>query len=110
MNATNGVESDTENVEVDSADRDLSAEANDRNVANARRQAWSVFGWAMLAGLMIWASLPPLWFWPLAIGGVVPLVMLVQRKEWSVARPYRQIWLASLIHCLMVYHLSLIHI
>ena len=104
MNATNGVESDTENVEVDSADRDLSAEANDRNVANARRQAWSVFGWAMLAGLMIWASLPPLWFWPLAIGGVVPLVMLVQRKEWSVARPYRQIWLASLIHCLMVYH------
>ena len=104
MNATNGVESDTENVEVDSADRDLSAEANDRNVANARRHAWSVFGWAMLAGLMIWASLPPLWFWPLAIGGVVPLVMLVQRKEWSVARPYRQIWLASLIHCLMVYH------
>ena len=38
MNATNGVVSDTENVEVDSAVRDLSAAANHRNVENAPRQ------------------------------------------------------------------------
>jgi apolipoprotein N-acyltransferase len=88
----------------DGSSSDPSASVSEVSPIKAQQRSWSVFGWALLAGLLIWASLPPLWLWPLAVGGVIPLVMLVQRQDWPTAHPYRQIWLASLVHCLMVYH------
>ncbi len=64
----------------------------------ARSGATATFALALAGGLLLWASLPPLRWWPL--GWLAPFcwLLLIRREQLPGRRPYCVIWLASVIY------------
>ncbi len=69
-----------------------------------RLTAWLTcpFALALGSGLLLWASLPPLSWWPL--GWIAPIgwLWLIARPTLGQRRPYWAIWLASVIYWVLV--------
>src|SRR5579862_4234678 len=55
----------------------------------------STLGLGLLGSLLVYASLPPLDWWPLAWIAPVPWLLLVRQNELSGRRPYRSLWIAG---------------
>jgi apolipoprotein N-acyltransferase len=55
----------------------------------------STLGLGLLGSLLVYVSLPPLDWWPLAWIAPVPWLLLVRQNELSGRRPYRALWLAG---------------
>jgi len=58
---------------------------------------WSPLLLALISGLLVWAALPPLSWWPL--GWIAPLgwLLLIRQRELPGRHPYRGIYLASVL-------------
>ena len=72
-----------------------------RTAARWKQLVSSPFFLALLGGLLMWAALPPLRFWPLAWIAPIPWLVLVQRDRLG-RRAYWAIWAASVIHWILV--------
>lgn len=57
----------------------------------------STFGLALIGAVAVWASLPPLGFWPLAWIGPAVWVYLARRQSLEGRRPYLMLWLVGFI-------------
>jgi apolipoprotein N-acyltransferase len=55
----------------------------------------TTLGLALLGGLLMWAALPPLDWWPLGWIAPVPWLLIARRKQLTGWRPYRAMWLAG---------------
>ena len=62
----------------------------------------ATFGLAMAGGILLWASFPPLNLWPLAWLAPLPWLWLVLLPQLPGKRPYLAIWLAGLVHWLIM--------
>jgi apolipoprotein N-acyltransferase len=58
----------------------------------------------MLGAVVLWASLPPLDWWPLAWVAPVPWVLLIRRKELAGRRPYGMLTLAGFLFWMAILH------
>src|SRR5687767_6209358 len=59
--------------------------------------------WLALAGsLLLWAAFPPLDLWPLAWLAPLPWLWLILQPQLPGKRPYLAIWLAGLVHWLIM--------
>jgi apolipoprotein N-acyltransferase len=59
--------------------------------------------WIALAGsILLWASFPPLNLWPLAWVAPLPWLWLVVAPQLPGRRPYVALWLAGLVHWLLL--------
>ncbi len=60
------------------------------------------FAWALAGGMLLWAALPPLSWWPL--GWLAPLcwLPLIRRVHLPGRHPYVAIWLASVLYWMVV--------
>jgi apolipoprotein N-acyltransferase len=59
--------------------------------------------WVALAGsLLLWLSFPPANLWPLAWIATLPWLWLVLAPQLAGKRPYLAIWLAGLVHWLLM--------
>lgn len=56
----------------------------------------------MVGGLLLWAAFPPLGCWPLAWIAPVFWLMLVDRPVLPGRRPYLVLWIAGLVHWLLL--------
>lgn len=67
------------------------------SAATTTRTATRVdWGLAALGGVLIWASFPPLGFWPLAWVALVPWLLLI-RRGFSFARPNRLLFIVGYV-------------
>jgi apolipoprotein N-acyltransferase len=60
------------------------------------------FGLALAGSLLLWLAFPPVDAWPLAWIAPLPWLWLVRLPRLPSRRPYLLIWLASLIHWLLL--------
>jgi apolipoprotein N-acyltransferase len=72
----------------------------------ARSRSWltSTFGLGLLGSLLVYASLPPLDWWPLAWIAPAPWLLLVRQNNLSGRRPYRALWVAGFVLWLGAIH------
>ncbi len=89
-------------VDVDQAGRATAADEPSDRPASAGRKGRRVFGFALAGGLLLWASFPPLGFWPLVWIAPVFWLLLVRDRSWRGNRPYLAIWLAAWLHWLLM--------
>jgi apolipoprotein N-acyltransferase len=64
----------------------------------------SPFKLAFLGAALLWASFPPVDFWPLAWIAPVPWVLLIRREKLGGRRPYLVLWLAGFTFWMAVLH------
>ena len=62
----------------------------------------STFAWSLLSGVLLWASLPPLGWWPLAWIAPLGWLLLIRYDRLPGRWPYRSLTLAGLLHWLAV--------
>src|SRR5690349_20181377 len=55
----------------------------------------STVGLGLIGGLLMFAALPPLNFWPLAWIAPAPWLLLIRQPALEGKRPYRALWLAG---------------
>ena len=55
-----------------------------------------------LAGLLLWAALPPLNWWPLAWLFPIPLATLIETRDWNIRRPYLRLWVIGMLFWIAV--------
>ena len=60
--------------------------------------------YGLLSGLLLWAAFPPIGLWPLAWLAPIPWCLLIARRELAGRRPVRSLYLAGLVHWLLVIH------
>src|SRR5687767_1067873 len=58
----------------------------------------------LLGSLLMWASLPPLDWWPLAWIAPIPWLWLTRLESLPGQRPYRALWLAGFAFWLAALH------
>ncbi len=75
-----------------------------------RNFSTSTFGLALIGAVAVWASLPPLGFWPLAWFGPACWAYLARRQSLDGRRPYLALWSVGFIYWTgMFYFLVLPH-
>ena len=57
---------------------------------------------ALSSGMLLWAAFPPLGLWPLAWIAPVFWLRLIRRRRLQGSHPYRAIYLAGLVHWLIL--------
>ncbi len=78
---------------VDNAAADNEAAATGFEGMGAKTE-WCL---AILGGLLLWASFPPLGFWPLAWIAPIPWLLLTGKKRLRFGRPYRSLFVVSFV-------------
>ncbi len=63
-----------------------------------RNFSTSTFGLALIGAVAVWASLPPLGFWPLAWIGPACWAYLARRQSLEGRRPYLALWWVGFIY------------
>lgn len=69
-----------------------------------RDSSWLTFRVALFSFGLLWLSFPPTGIWPLAWIAPVPLIWLCSVRLMPGIRPYRSIWLASVIYWLATFY------
>jgi apolipoprotein N-acyltransferase len=64
----------------------------------------STLGLGLLGSLLVFISLPPLDFWPLAWVAPVPWLLLARQEKLGGRRPYRALWIAGFAFWLAAIH------
>lgn len=59
---------------------------------------------ALLSGALVWASLPPLGWWPLAWIAPVGWILLIRRVQLVGRRPYAALWVAGFLFWMAELH------
>lgn len=68
-----------------------------------RRRRWTPFYAAAVSAAALWASLPPLGWWPLAIGAAFPMAWWISVPALPGRRPYVQAFVAFWLGNLAIY-------
>ncbi|HVU88347.1 MAG TPA: apolipoprotein N-acyltransferase [Pirellulales bacterium] len=84
--------------------RASNASRPEHDAQDARRRSAITLGWGLLGSLLLWLSLPPVGWWPLAWIAPVPWLALVRRRELPGRRPYPALYLAGLAFWLGALH------
>lgn len=72
--------------------------------SNRPQSRWhpSVLAWSLLSGVLLWASFPPLSWWPLAWIAPVGWLLLIRCGRMPGRQPYRSLAWGCLLHWLAV--------
>jgi apolipoprotein N-acyltransferase len=82
----------------------ITPSAEENAERNRQRPRWSqsALAWSLLSGVLLWASFPPLGWWPLAWIAPVGWLILVRGDRLPGRRPYGSLALACFLHWLAV--------
>lgn len=78
------------------------AKARERKGGGGSGQVRQERFWAFGSSLLLWCAFPPLGWWPLAWIGALGWLRLISQPNWSSRRPYRMLYLAGLVHWLLL--------
>jgi apolipoprotein N-acyltransferase len=67
-------------------------------------KSWHTFLIAATSGLLLWTAFPPVGWWWMAWLAPAGWVWQIRQPRWDGRHPYRQLYLAALLHWLLVIH------